>query len=122
MRVSCSNIKQNEIRAHELGTSRCVGSDNLLSIVGFGSLLSLNSARSTFPELSNFRVCKLYGYRRCFAHVAPIFMKRGIAIMETKEIASLSVEPLNVASTSPIIVTQFEIPATEEAITAFVER
>jgi hypothetical protein len=31
----------------------------LFSIVGFGSLLSQRSARSTFPELQNFRVAKV---------------------------------------------------------------
>ncbi|XP_017974212.1 PREDICTED: uncharacterized protein LOC18603560 isoform X2 [Theobroma cacao] len=55
-----------------------------ISICGFGSLLSERSARSTFPNLLNFRVANLNGFRRVFAHVAPIFFDRGIAKLETK--------------------------------------
>ncbi|KAL4562514.1 hypothetical protein LXL04_034720 [Taraxacum kok-saghyz] len=51
------------------------------------------SAMSTFPDLINFRVAKLNGFRLVFAHVAPIFFERGIAKPETKEISRLSVEP-----------------------------
>ena len=42
------------------------------------------SARSTFPELEGFRVAALRGFRRVFAHAAPIFFERGIAIEATK--------------------------------------
>lgn len=42
------------------------------------------SARSTFPDLINFRIAKLNGFRRVFAHAAPIFFERGIAKPETK--------------------------------------
>lgn len=93
-----------------------VSPDGLISICGFGSLLSgtynqvtflitivvfmfsnflsfgrpiflcepERSARSTFPDLINFRVAKLNGFRRVFAHAAPIFFERGIAKPETK--------------------------------------
>ncbi|GAY35811.1 hypothetical protein CUMW_018690 [Citrus unshiu] len=84
--------------------------DGLISISGFGSLLSENSARSTFPNLINFRVAKLHGFRRVFAHVAPIFFERGIAKPETKEISSLSVEP---CEGETLIVTVFEIQKSE---------
>lgn len=43
-----------------------------------------NSARSTFPHLINFRVARLLGFRRVFAHAAPIFFQRGIANPQTK--------------------------------------
>ncbi|KAE8720532.1 Mono-/di-acylglycerol lipase [Hibiscus syriacus] len=88
-----------------------------ISICGFGSLLSERSARSTFPNLLNFRVAKLKGFRRVFAHVAPIFFDRGIAKPETKEISSLSVEP---CEGETLIVTVFEIKKSE--IPAFIER
>ncbi|PUZ54958.1 hypothetical protein GQ55_5G173600 [Panicum hallii var. hallii] len=55
-----------------------------ISIVGFGSLLSERSARSTFPDLEGFRVAALRGFRRVFAHAAPIFFERGIAVEATK--------------------------------------
>uniref|UniRef100_A0A2P2IYN9 Uncharacterized protein n=1 Tax=Rhizophora mucronata TaxID=61149 RepID=A0A2P2IYN9_RHIMU len=88
-----------------------------ISICGFGSLLSERSARSTFPDLVNFRVARLNGFRRAFAHVAPIFFDRGIAKPETKEISSLSVEP---CESETLIVTVFDIKESE--IPAFIER
>ncbi|CAI9290881.1 unnamed protein product [Lactuca saligna] len=94
-----------------------VSPDGTLSICGFGSLLSERSARSTFPDLINFRVAKLNGFRRVFAHVAPIFFERGIAKPETKEISSLSVEP---CEGELLIVTVFEIKKSE--IPSFIER
>ncbi|PWZ10075.1 hypothetical protein Zm00014a_042069 [Zea mays] len=87
------------------------------SVVGFGSLLSERSARSTFPELEGFRVAVLRGFRRVFAHAAPIFFERGIAIEATKEFSSLSVEPCD---SELIVVTVFEIK--EEEVPAFIER
>lgn len=88
-----------------------------VSVVGFGSLLSERSARSTFPDLEGFRVAVLRGFRRVFAHAAPIFFERGIAIEATKEFSSLSVEP---CESELIVVTVFEIK--EEEVPAFIER
>lgn len=89
-----------------------VSPDGYISICGFGSLLSgtynlphrrrrfdefffsfwwvwclreaERSARSTFPELIKFRESRLNGFRRVYAHMAPIFFERGIAKPETK--------------------------------------
>ncbi|KAL6188542.1 hypothetical protein ACLB2K_039934 [Fragaria x ananassa] len=94
-----------------------VSRDGYIYICGFGSLLSVRSARSTFPELINFRVARLNGFRRVFGHMAPIFFERGIAKPETKEISSLSVEPCEGES---LIVTVFEIQKSE--IPAFIKR
>nr|XP_009389877.1 PREDICTED: uncharacterized protein LOC103976410 [Musa acuminata subsp. malaccensis] len=94
-----------------------VDPDGYLSVVGFGSLLSERSARSTFPDLKNFRVAVLRGFRRVFAHVAPIFFERGIANEETGEVSSLSVEP---CEGEFLIVTVFEIKS--EEVPAFIER
>ncbi|KAF7146609.1 hypothetical protein RHSIM_Rhsim04G0228000 [Rhododendron simsii] len=91
--------------------------DGLLSVCGFGSLLSERSARSTFPDLVDFRVARLNGFRRVFAHAAPIFFERGIANPETKEISSLSVEP---SEGETLIVTVFNIRKSE--IPSFIER
>ena len=63
--------------------------EGLVSMVGFGSLLSPTSARTTFPELQNFRIERLDNWRRVFAHTATIFFERGIARPETMEISSL---------------------------------
>ena len=46
----------------------------MMSVVGFGSLLSQRSSRFTFPELQNFRLARLKGFRRVFAHVTPFFL------------------------------------------------
>ena len=93
--------------------------NNMMTIAGFGSLLSETSARSTFPELENFRLGRIDGFRRVFAHACAIFFDRGIARMETKEISSLSVEP---NAESSIIVSLFEVEATEDSIAAFIDR
>ncbi|KAL1359116.1 hypothetical protein AAHE18_04G083500 [Arachis hypogaea] len=94
-----------------------VSPDGYISICGFGSLLSERSARSTFPDLLNFRVARLNGFRRVFAHVAPVFFERGIAKPETMEISSLSVEP---CEGETLIVTVFEIRKSE--IPDFIKR
>ncbi|GAU46962.1 hypothetical protein TSUD_403120 [Trifolium subterraneum] len=91
--------------------------DDHISICGFGSLLSERSARSTFPDLINFRIAKLNHFRRVFAHVAPVFFERGIAKPETMEISSLSVEP---CEGETLVVTVFEIRKSE--IPDFIKR
>ncbi|CAI7833017.1 unnamed protein product, partial [Closterium sp. NIES-53] len=91
--------------------------DGRISIIGFGSLLSERSARSTFPSLEGFRQARLRGFRRVFCHAAPVFFIRGIANSETREYSSLSVEP---CEGEEIVVTLFSIPATE--VPAFMER
>eukprot|EP00850_Spirogloea_muscicola_P014221 SM000100S09448 [mRNA] locus=s100:405144:410147:+ [translate_table: standard] len=96
--------------------STIVDEDGYLSIAGFGSLLSERSAKYTFPELKNFRTARVRGFRRVFAHVAPVFLQRGIANMDTREMSSLSAE----ADNSNIVVTVFEIKASE--VPAFIER
>ena len=63
-----------------------------LRIIGFGSLMSEKSARTTFPNLSNFRIVRVQGYRRVFRHPAAIFFERGIANLDTLQISSLSTE------------------------------
>ncbi|XP_015692564.2 uncharacterized protein LOC102710701 [Oryza brachyantha] len=102
--------------AADFSAVACPGGGRI-SVVGFGSLLSERSSRSTFPELEGFRVAALRGFRRVFAHSAPIFFERGIAIEVTKEFSSLSVEP---CEGELIIVTVFEIK--EEEVPAFIER
>ncbi|KAJ4802097.1 hypothetical protein LUZ62_014663 [Rhynchospora pubera] len=89
-----------------IASSSSESEDAYISICGFGSLLSERSARSTFPHLLNFRLAQLRGFRRVFAHVAPIFFDRGIANPHTGEISSLSVEP---CQHELLIVTVFEI-------------
>ncbi|XP_072057209.1 uncharacterized protein [Arachis hypogaea] len=58
--------------------------DGYISICGFGSLLSEKSARSTFPDLINFRIAKLTGFRRVFTIVGGFFFTHGIANIKTQ--------------------------------------
>lgn len=85
-------------------------------IIGFGSLLSEASARSSFPNLNNFRLARLRGFRRVMQHPASIFFQRGIASLETREMASLSVEACEDGADDGgrgFLVAAFDIPANE---------
>jgi hypothetical protein len=63
-----------------------------VTILGFGSLLSERSAKSTFPNHQTFRLGIVKNYRRDFGRPASIFFERGIANYESKEISSLAAE------------------------------
>ncbi|KAG7364978.1 hypothetical protein IV203_038181 [Nitzschia inconspicua] len=80
----------------------------MITILGFGSLLSERSSRMTFPELQNFRLGRVPNYRRVFGHPASIFFQRGIANLETKEISSLSAEPC--PGHAGFVCSVFEVP------------
>jgi hypothetical protein len=54
-----------------------VMSNEYITILGFGSLLSERSSRTTFPDLRNFRLGRVKDYRRIFGHPASIFFQRG---------------------------------------------
>jgi len=99
---------------------RLAGRDGKVLIAGFGSLLSERSSRHTFPELEDFRGGRVRGWRRVFAHVAPVFMERGIADMATGEVSSLSCEEHR--WDSELVVSLFRVPCSPEAMDAFVER
>lgn len=64
-----------------------------MSVLGFGSLLSPRSARSTFPSAKNFRLAKVEGWRRVFSHPAPVFYQCGAVQPGSVECSSLSCEP-----------------------------
>ena len=80
------------------------------TIIGFGSLLSIESAKSSFKTLANFRFGLVKNYRRVFRHSAPIFVQRNIANLETKEQSSLSAEKYK---NIHLIVSVFEIDESE---------
>ncbi|KAK1744123.1 hypothetical protein QTG54_004656 [Skeletonema marinoi] len=81
--------------------------DDHITILGFGSLLSEKSSRTTFPTLKNFRLGRVLDHRRTFAHPASIFFQRNIANLETLEISSLSVEYKEGCS---MVCSVFEVP------------
>jgi hypothetical protein len=99
-----------------------------ITIIGFGSLLSEQSSRLTFPNLHNFRLIRVPNYRRVFAHPTSIFFRRQIVNIETLEMASLSCEyngddgddtndeQLKHHSGSGFMATAFEIPIHEMMI------
>jgi hypothetical protein len=81
------------LKGKSLHTETVAESDEeFITILGFGSLLSEQSSRTTFPDLQNFRLGRVPNYRRVFGHPASIFFQRGIANLETKEMSSLSAE------------------------------
>ena len=96
-----------------------VGASGVASIIGFGSLLSEQSAQSTCPSASRFRLGRVRGWRRVFGHPAHIFFARGIARPDTREIASLCAEPSEDAA-SGFVVAAFDVPASE--LPALLER
>ena len=89
----------------------------LITIIGLGSLLSERSSRTTFPNLKNFRLARVTGFRRVFAHPAAIFFERGIADLDTLQMASLSAEACEGAS---FVCTVFEVE--DEGMDRFRER
>jgi hypothetical protein len=89
-----------------------VGAAPYACIVGFGSLLSEASAMLTCPGVRGFRLARVRGWRRVFAHPAHIFFARGIAVPATREIASLSAEPQPDGSGGFVVAT-FQVPTAE---------
>mmetsp|Transcript_4727 Transcript_4727/g.10404 ORF Transcript_4727/g.10404 Transcript_4727/m.10404 type:complete len:417 (-) Transcript_4727:113-1363(-) len=81
--------------------------DEMITILGFGSLLSQKSSQVTFPALRNFRLGRVRDHRRVFAHPASIFFRRGIANLATLEMSSLSVE---YAEGHSFLCAVFEVP------------
>eukprot|EP01094_Clydonella_sp_ATCC50884_P019163 TRINITY_DN3688_c0_g1_i1.p1 TRINITY_DN3688_c0_g1~~TRINITY_DN3688_c0_g1_i1.p1 ORF type:complete len:224 (+),score=58.21 TRINITY_DN3688_c0_g1_i1:186-857(+) len=86
-------------------------------IAGFGSLMSLTSALTTFPDLEDFHPARVHGYRRVFNHTAEVFCTFGIANVETKETSSVSAVPREGSS---IVVALFSIP--RSSLEAFYNR
>ncbi len=77
----------------------------MISVVGYGSLLSEQSARETVPGLRNFRLVRVPGYRRIFNKVGIVFFSRHGASRDELRVASCSTEP---AEGMEIFCSQFE--------------
>lgn len=77
----------------------------MVSVVGYGSLLSENSARETVPGLKNFRLVSVPGYRRIFNKVGIVFLSRHGAAVNSLEVASCSTQAHH---NSEILCSQFE--------------
>lgn len=86
-------------------------------MVGYGSLLSETSARETVPDLMNFRLVEVPGYRRIFNKVGVVFFRKYQVAANSLEISSCSTE---YAPESTMLCSQFEV--SEEAFAALYER
>ncbi len=77
----------------------------MISVVGYGSLLSEASARETVPALENYRLVRVPGYRRVFDKVGIVFISRHGESPDSLELASCSTEA---DAGCEIIAAQFE--------------
>ena len=77
----------------------------MISVVGYGSLLSEQSARETVPGLTNFRLVTVPGYRRIFNKVGVVFLSRYGADPQSLQLASCATQA---NAENQIICTQFE--------------
>uniref|UniRef100_A0A7S3JUC0 Gamma-glutamylcyclotransferase n=1 Tax=Aureoumbra lagunensis TaxID=44058 RepID=A0A7S3JUC0_9STRA len=98
----------------QLSTS-CLGGTT--TFVTYGALLSESSARTTFPQLYNFRLVRVNGYRRCFAHPHCFLVSRGLTT--GNRFASLSAEKSAGAS---FIGAAFSVELDQTQQRAFLER
>ncbi|CAJ1954492.1 unnamed protein product [Cylindrotheca closterium] len=95
---------------------------NPTTILGYGSLLSEASARVTFPDLSNFRLVRLRGMRRVFAHPHLFLVSEALVDPATSLcLASLSTEPCNDMEIG-FVAAAFDVSLDEEQRLAFVKR
>ena len=76
---------------------------------GYGSLVNPMWAKQSVPDLKDFTMCTLKGYRRVFGKVHPHCIYRGEANFDTMEIAACFVEP---AEDYTLMVSSFMVPET----------
>lgn len=89
----------------------------MITVLGYGSLLSQRSALETVPSLTGFRRVRLPGYRRIFNKVGVVFFSRHGADAASLEIASCSTQAM---AGCEIICSAFEVP--EADFSALYER
>lgn len=91
-----------------------------VTIITYGGLTSEASARTTFPHLTDFRLVRLHGLRRVFAHPHIFLVSRGLANPATGlQIGSLSVEPADGCSLAAFA---FDVELDDTQREAFTER
>lgn len=90
------------------------------TFLAYGGLQSEVSSRLTFPELTNYRLVTVHGYRRVFAH--PHFFLCSSGYVDptlTRQAASLSVEP---AAGASFVAAAFDVLMDEAQRAAYEER
>ena len=91
-----------------------------VTILAYGALLSEESSRLTFPELSNFRLVRVRNMRRLFGMSHLFLTREGIADpSSTLRIAALSVEPAPGAS---FVAAAYDVVLDDDQRRAFLER
>eukprot|EP00980_Cylindrotheca_fusiformis_P011666 scaffold2751_cov131-Cylindrotheca_fusiformis.AAC.33 len=96
---------------------------NPVTILGYGALLSEDSARLTFPHLSSFRLVRLHCMRRVFSHPHLFLLAQDlIDPSESSCLASLSTEPCPNEPEVGFVAAAFDVELDEEQRRAFVER
>ena len=83
-----------------------------ITIVGYGSLLSEQSARRSMPSVAHFRVAHLAGYRRVFDLISPTQVRRGNTKPTDRERAVV-VAHRCAEATQPLCVSLFEVHPSE---------
>ena len=76
--------------------------------IGYASLVNESSARSSVPNLSEFNIGILRGYRRIFGKVSPQCVIRGTADWKTNEVSASFIHPDNNAP--DMYVCHFKVP------------
>ncbi len=92
--------------------------DQNITILGLASLLLEAWARKTCPNLMNFRLARLKGYKRVFNKTDSFLIRNDLLPGNSNAYACISAVPCD--DTSDLIVSAFEIPLTEWAY--FVQR
>ena len=91
-----------------------------VTILAYGALLSEASSRTTFPDLTNFRLVRVRNMRRLFGMSHLFLTGQGVADPSTSlRIAALSVEPAEGAS---FIAAAYEVQLNDAQRAAFCER
>lgn len=90
---------------------------NLITIFGYGSLMTYQSVLMTMPHALNHRFATLYDYERVFDLVSISGIRTQKANLDTLEMAALSIRPQKHARVHGVC---FDIP--EEELAAYKER
>jgi hypothetical protein len=95
---------------------------NPITVLGYGALLSEESARLTFPDLTNFRLVQLQHMRRVFSHPHLFLIAQDLADpSQSSHLASLSSEPCNDSNVG-FVAAAFDVQLDDRQRQAFVER
>jgi len=97
------------------------GPSQVVTLLGYGALLSESSSRLTFPDLSNFRHVRVKHHKRVFAHPHLFLIKEGLVDpISSLHLATLSAESSD--DDSSFVAAAFDVVLTDEQRVDFVKR